>query len=70
MSTVRDDHDLAVQALLDTMVSCRRVADQQEANLLALTLDYLALHPATGPAGLGTPSVSEDAVVTLGATPP
>ena len=35
----------AVRAVLDTMVSCRVAADRLEADLLALAVELVALHP-------------------------
>ncbi len=36
---------VAVRAVLDTMVSCRAAADRLEADLLALAVELVALHP-------------------------
>jgi len=39
--------ELHIAAILDTMVACRASADRHEANLLALAVEYVTVHPAT-----------------------
>ena len=69
VDTSFEPRDLAPGEVLSAVAAARRVADREEARILALAVHWVDLHPesavAAGLGGAGTPAVSEFAIEAL-----